>query len=394
MVQIVSNPGFGAKFSNALLPTLISSIQQERNLDKQKELLLEREKIKQASKDKLINFLKEKSGKGPISKANASARLLEDQEMPLNQNQGVTEEQANNFIEQAVPLYESLSDDEKVFLSIENPQLANLLEKQSQTAKRQDLAERQFTLEKKKYGTQQEQFRKTHELAKGKEERLGGEFKKTHELAEQKEQRLGEEFKQTNERLDKKYIQDLNESERKPLEKTTEAFFTKLGEEKERLSNEELSLQSMFEGIKSGEVDPFSSAHIAEIAQSFGAPESIVKTLKTPGSKAFDSGRKAYLSSILKDTFRGATTGKEIGLAESLISEVGVNRDANYASLFLLQANLNIKKEKLRLAREAQNKGISNYEIPGYVEDNLIPYKNEQYRYYIEAIRELINRNK
>ena len=116
--------------------------------------------------------------------------------------------------------------------------------------------------------------------------------------------------------------------ERKPREKGIEGFFTKLEEDAEKLPALESSLESMLDAVNRGDVDPFSQSHFADLAHAFGAPEALTRIFQTPGSKEFNTARKTFLATTLKDAFRGATTGKEIELAESLLAQVGVKPES------------------------------------------------------------------
>ena len=66
-----------------------------------------------------------------------------------------------------------------------------------------------------------------------------------------------------------------------------------------------------------------------------------------------------------------------------------LNQKANQAALFLLQSDLLIRQEKVRLAEQAREEGISNYDIPDYVRKNLKPFQKNVSKDYIEAVREL-----
>lgn len=186
-------------------------------------------------------------------------------------------------------------------------------------------------------------------------------------------------------------IDDINkkeEVERKPLEKSAENFFTKLQEDQEKIPELELSVDAMTDAVNRGDVDPFSSGHLAEIATAFGVPESLTRVLQTPGSKEFTTARKTFLASTLKDSFKGTTSSKEIDLADSLLAQIGVNPNANKAALGLLKSNLLIRQEKQRLAKEAQQKGISNYKVQDYVNEHIINYRKNLSKQYMQAIKE------
>lgn len=166
-------------------------------------------------------------------------------------------------------------------------------------------------------------------------------------------------------------------------------FWKKLGEKRDKLPNLKSSLEAQMNAVMRGDVDPFSRGHIADIAKSLGAPSSITAPLETPGSKEFKTGLKTYLSSTLKDAFRGATTGREIELAEGLLAQAGSTREGNLASLWLLQSQYMITEKEQQLATELRRQGYSPYEVPDMVAEQIEPYRKYLSSQYIEAIDSL-----
>lgn len=332
MVQVLSaKPGFGSKFSQAFNPSFQQGL--SRFLDESAEEDREKRKamLDQQKEERLLGQKKATAkGLGLPEEAiepSVQAALLKEQARD-KRNQALLERLGggigqNGGSQEAGGLgpIGGLSDTDILGIGVENPQIAQLLQRQ----------------------------------------------------------------KEANEKLNMKR----EETERKPIEKSVESFFNKIQEDQEKIPGLELSLESMLDAVQRGDVDPFSSAHIADIATAFGAPESLTRAFQTPGSKEFNTARKSFLSSTLKDAFRGATTGKEIELAESLLAQVGVKPEANQAALFLLQSDLMVRQEKVRLTEEAREKGISNYKIPEYVNKNLKPFQKQLSTEYIEAIREL-----
>ncbi len=407
---------FGTKFGKAFTPTLMSSLEKSSG-EYKKKLLSEKEaaELKKHGIDVMgipeqlrptvaKEQLKEKANKELLGElglgGEARGKLLDERGGQAAQEEEITPE----MLKQGLPLYQRLNEDARAKLAIKHPQLANLLEKQSESARKNELEERKFA-------EQQGQFGKTHGLSSIKEANAEDRFEQTHGLAREKEQRLGEQFGKTHglnaikaaeqeqqfrenqqfakEKHKEEREEKLSVAERKPLEKKTEAFFTKLQEDADKIPQLELSIESMLDAVKNGDVNPFSQAHLADIAESLGVSPSLTKIFQTVGSKEFNTARKSFLGSTLKDTFRGATTKQEINLAESLLAEVGVKPAANQAALFLLQSNLFLKQEEQRLAEEAREAGVSNYEIPNYVTKNLKTFQKQLYDEYIEAVREL-----
>lgn len=177
--------------------------------------------------------------------------------------------------------------------------------------------------------------------------------------------------------------------ERSIFKKGAEDYFTKLNEDRERLPVLESALEAQTNAVLSGDVDPFSQGHIADIAKSMGVPNTIAAMLETPGSKSFKTGLKTYLSSTLKDAFRGTTTGREIDLAEGLLAQAGASKEANLASLWLLQSNKMIMEKKIELADQLESQGVSPYDIAKEVDKQLRPYRKEISKQYFEALQEL-----
>lgn len=160
---------------------------------------------------------------------------------------------------------------------------------------------------------------------------------------------------------------------------------------RENSKNIELALEAELDSILAGEVDPFSQGHLSELGKQFGLPNAATAVLETVGSKAFRTGQKTFLATTFKDAFRGATTTGQIQLASSLLAEAGAPREANLASLYLLQAQHMIEMERIRLVDEAKKEGISPYKIQDFVNPKLDDYArhvNEQYFIELKNLRE------
>ena len=182
---------------------------------------------------------------------------------------------------------------------------------------------------------------------------------------------------------------EIASEDRKLLNKPAEKFFEKIEEDRERLEQEEFAGEMILSGIQTGDLDPWGKVHIGEIAKGFGAPEALVASLQTPGSKEFNTGRKQFLGSIIKDTFRGNTTQREIDIAEGLLAEVGVTREGNLAAAFALQAATDLKKERLRIADEEIAKGVSPSKIPAVVSKKMTAYAKQLKQEYFDAVEQL-----
>ncbi len=190
----------------------------------------------------------------------------------------------------------------------------------------------------------------------------------------------------------KEYRKEFKEAEtieRKPTEEAVQKFFTDLGEDEKKLPELKNSLDTMLHSVNSGAIDPWTPSHLADIATAFGIPEDLTRAWQSMEAKQFHAARKTYLSNTLKEAFRGATTGREIDLAESLLAQVGTNREGNLAALFLQQSNLLIRDERIKLAREAQDQGMSNYDVPRYVAEKIEPFRKELSKEYFEALDSL-----
>lgn len=190
-------------------------------------------------------------------------------------------------------------------------------------------------------------------------------------------------------KLQEKEAADVRKEERALGRIGQEDFFKKIENDRVKLPEEELANEMIMDAIKNGDIDPFSSAHIADIAKSFGAPDSLVKILETPGSKEFKTAKKTFISTILRDTFKGTTTKAEINLAEDMIAEVGVSKEGNLASAWGMQVAVDLRKERIRLTDELKEKGVTPSKIPALVDKMMIPYTRELKDEYFEALRSL-----
>jgi hypothetical protein len=147
------------------------------------------------------------------------------------------------------------------------------------------------------------------------------------------------------------------------------------------------ALGAELDAINNGEVDPFSSGHLAQILKDFNLPASLAAPFETVGSKSFRTGQKTFLAKTFNDSFRGSTSTGQIALASSLLAETGATKQANKASLYLLIAQHEIEKEKSRLTHEAIDKGISAYKIPNYVNKQLDAYAKKVNDDYFDRLQ-------
>jgi hypothetical protein len=180
--------------------------------------------------------------------------------------------------------------------------------------------------------------------------------------------------------------------ERSLIGKGAETFWKEIADTREKLPFLQSSLDAQMDAVLKGDVDPFSRGHIADVAKSLGAPSSLVAALETPGSKEFKTGLKTYLSNSLKEAFRGTTTSKEIELIEGLLAQAGATQEGNLASIWLLQSQLMLQQEKIRLASSLRKQGVSGYEIPDIVDAQLDPFRKNLSDQYIQAIDHLRNK--
>ena len=190
-------------------------------------------------------------------------------------------------------------------------------------------------------------------------------------------------------KLGAKEQQQIRSEERGIARKGSEAFFEKIGTDRLKVQDEQLASDMILDAIKSGDIDPFSQAHIGEIARAFGAPEELTKVLETPGSKEFKTARKTFIGNTIKDAFRGTTTKIEINLAEDMLAELGDSKEGNLASAWGLQASLDIRKERIRLADQLLEQGVSPSKVPSTIDKMMEPYIRETKNEYFDAIREL-----
>ena len=109
-------------------------------------------------------------------------------------------------------------------------------------------------------------------------------------------------------KLRQKEAQQIRQEERALGMAGSKDYFEKVESDRLKIPEEKLATEMIMDSILSGEIDPWSSAHIGEIARSFGAPESLTKILETPGSKEFKTARKTFIGNTIKDAFKGTTT--------------------------------------------------------------------------------------
>lgn len=209
--------------------------------------------------------------------------------------------------------------------------------------------------------------------------------------AVQKEQRKEQEKLRDEARAEERKIEA---EERQIEQKVYTGYLETVENDRLKLPQEELANEMITDAVINGDVDPFSSSHMSEILQQFGAPESLLRAMETPGSKEFKTGLKTFLGSTIKEAFRGTTSTIEIKLVEDMLAQVGATREANLAASWGLQVGTQIKRERLRLTDEAREQGISPGKVPAYVEKKMIPFRSELKDEYFEALKTLKERGK
>lgn len=166
-------------------------------------------------------------------------------------------------------------------------------------------------------------------------------------------------------------------------------FFETIESNRESVPDQQFSNAMILDAVNKGDVDPWSWGHIADIARALGASDSVANILETPGSKQFKTGLKSFIAGTLRDSFKGTTNQREIQLAESMLTQVGVSKEGNLAAAWAIQSSLDIKEEQIRLVDEAKEKGIPPSKIPAYVDKQLKLYREQIGKEYFEAINSL-----
>lgn len=192
-----------------------------------------------------------------------------------------------------------------------------------------------------------------------------------------------------SQKLNQKEQQAIRAEERALGRKSSEGFFEKVASDRAKIPEEQLASDMILDAVKSGDIDPWSKAHLADIARGFGAPDALLTALETPGSKEFKTARKTFIGNTIKDAFRGTTTKIEINLAEDMLSEIGVSKEGNLASAWGLQAGLDIRKERVRLADQLTEQGVAPSKIPIAVDKMMEPYIRQVKDEYFEALKDL-----
>lgn len=181
--------------------------------------------------------------------------------------------------------------------------------------------------------------------------------------------------------------------EKKVFTPSVQKYFERIEDKRSELPQIKSALEAEQAQIMSGEIDPWSSGHMANIARYLGM-DILAPTLETPGSKGFKTAQKSFLTTSLQNAFKGATTSKQINLIEQLLAEPGATKEANLASLWLMQSNMMVDEMEIQLTDSLRSQGVSGYNMPALVSKQLEPYRKQLSDQYTEAVRELINRSK
>lgn len=186
----------------------------------------------------------------------------------------------------------------------------------------------------------------------------------------------------------------LETSEREPYVASAKEYFKDLRDKQRSLPITKSAIEAETQAILRGDIDPLSGGHFATIARQLGAPPALVSVFETPGSKEFRTAQKTFLSNTLNETMRGTTSGKQIELVEGLLAEVGARKEANLASVWLLQTKALLDEKEIQLASQFKKQGIPSYDIPDLVAEQLEPYRQDLSDQYMEAINSLTSGKK
>jgi len=166
-------------------------------------------------------------------------------------------------------------------------------------------------------------------------------------------------------------------------------FFETVESNRESIPDQQFSNAMILDAVNKGDVDPWSWGHVADMAKALGFSESLTNMLETPGSKEFKTGLKSFIAGTLRESFRGTTNQREIQLAESMLTQIGVSKEGNLAAAWAIQSGLDIKEEQVRLVDEAKEQGIAPSKIPAYVDKKLKSYREQVGKEYFEAVNSL-----
>jgi hypothetical protein len=350
--------------------------------------------------------LKEKANKELLGELGlndtAKSKLLGD-----GQGAGGAEGEENitpEMLKQGLPLYQRLNEDQKIKLAVRHPQLANLLQKQADSARRSDLEERKFN-------QGEEHFGKTFGLAEKKEERQGKQFDLSHDLNEKKSQIQQQQFLLSKEleklRAQQQELQfekshglaekkantqehqfekthQYKKEETKQKEETADIKKSKeyLEEVRQKYQRSQ-ALSPVFgqlkEAIKAGGGDTLSFGNLADIGSHMGG--FVGETLRQIG-KAGESGETGKIRSLskrlldeMKDIFGGQVRVSEFQAFLGMLPEIGKSQESNLAIVDVLE---NLAKASSRFYETAQeiiqeNDGEIPANLPDLVQKKISP---------------------
>lgn len=181
----------------------------------------------------------------------------------------------------------------------------------------------------------------------------------------------------------------IRQDERDLLQPANKAFYEKIQKDRDSLSEKELAVEAISQGIQSGETGVWSSANIGSWLGSLTDSDELRKALETPGSKEFKSASKTILAANMRDTFRGNTTNREISIGEQIGPEIGINENANKASVALQEVKNQISRAQIRLTDELLESGVAPSRIPSIVNKRLDPFIKElkgEYFNYVDTL--------
>lgn len=183
--------------------------------------------------------------------------------------------------------------------------------------------------------------------------------------------------------------QGIEKENRAVLNKPAEKYLEQMAKYRESAPQAIEASDLMIDAILNDDVGYMSGPHFKEIAESFGVPSSILKKLETPGSKEFKSGRKELMGKIIRDSFRGTTSMREISLAEEMIAELGVEKDANLASALGTKIGWELKQIEADLSQKYADEGIQASKISSMTSKAMKEIRKQKWDDYYDFLKYL-----
>lgn len=145
----------------------------------------------------------------------------------------------------------------------------------------------------------------------------------------------------------------------------------------------------VIDAVSGGDLGPSSAANLGQFLSEVGVPSSITNALQSVESKEFNSGMKQLIGHVVTESFRGASTKRQLQLVEQMQAQVGVRKEANLAAAFAGRSELEIKQKEVDLYDQFREDGYSPSQALARTKKPLKEFRDQIGKEYFQILQEL-----